>query len=128
MDSETTGIILSAGTVSSLCTLAGLWIKAKFGQKTKIEPNPLDVRRIPECVSVQECNRKMTEMDARICKLEQNVANGINDLMRKLDAMDQKSEDRSVALHRRVDTISERTATTAGEVGMIKDKMFSKRK
>jgi len=123
------GLSLTIGGTLGAAIVSGIVkIWTSVNQKTKIEPSPLPIQRVNDCVSVQECNRKMTEMDARICKLEANVANGFNQLMHKLDAMDQKSEDRSVALHRRVDTISERTATTAGEVGMIKDKMFAKRK
>jgi len=125
------GLSLTIGGSLGGAIVAGIVkIWTSVNQKTKIEPNPnpFPIQRVNECISVQECNRKMCEMEARICKLETNMANGFNGLMHKLDAMDQKSEDRSVALHRRVDTISERTATTAGEVGMIKDKMFAKRK
>lgn len=121
MDADTTGIVIGSGAVGALCTLAATWIKAKVARRAKIEPDPLNVRRVADCVSVKECNRRMGELEARLCRVESRVADGFERIIGKLDSLDDKSEKRSCDLHARVDLISERTASLMGEVGMIKN-------
>ena len=124
---ETTGIIISSGAVGALCGVASTWIKAKFGQKVKAEiPQPCDVRKVNDCISVKECNRRMNELDERVTRLETRLDSGFATIMDKLSAMDCESEQRAVALHRRMDAISEKTSETAGVVEMIKGKMFKR--
>ena len=124
---ETTGIIISSGAVGALCGVASTWIKAKFGQKVKAEiPQPCDVRKVNDCISVKECNRRMNELDERVTRLETRLDSGFATIMDKLSAMDRESEQRAVALHRRMDAISEKTSETAGVVEMIKGKMFKR--
>jgi len=95
--------------------------------QARVINDPLNVKSINDCISVKECNRRMAEMDARICKVEQNLTLGIQGIIAKLDAMDSKSEDRAEKLHRRVDVISDRTSQMMGEINMIKDKMFKRK-
>lgn len=126
MEAETTGILISSGAVGALCGVASAWIKAKFGQKTTIEPDPLNVRQMNDCISVKECNRRMKELDERVTRLETKFDRGVDKIMDKLSAMDRESEQRAVALHRRIDGISAKTSETAGAVEMIKGKMFKR--
>lgn len=126
MEAETTGIIISSGALSTLCTLATVWVKGKLGTKAKIEPDPLHVQKVNDCISVKECNRRMKELDERVTRLETKFDNGVEKIMDKLSAMERESEQRAVALHRRIDTISEKTSETAGAVEMIKGKMFKR--
>ena len=104
MEAETTGIMISSGAVGAICTLLGAWVKAKFSKN----PQPFETHRVNDCVSVKECNRRMLEMDCRVTRLEQKVDNGFEKITEKLSAMDDKSEERSVALHRRLDKLFER--------------------
>ena len=127
MDTDTTGIVIGSTAFGSLCTLASIWIKAKFARRARIEPDPLNVRRVADCVSVKECNRRMGELEARLCRVESRVADGFECIIGKLDSLDDKSEKRSCDLHARVDLISERTASLMGEVGMIKNMVKGKR-
>jgi len=117
MDGETTGIILSAGTVSSLCTLAGLWIKAKFGQKTKVENDPLNVKKVPGYVTLQECQQHRCALEKRIDEL----GPALNRIFEKLSESERKSEERSCQLHRRLDPIVEKTAANSQAIEMFKD-------
>jgi len=74
------GLSLTIGGSLGGAIVAGIVkIWTSVNQKTKIEPNPnpFPIQRVNECISVQECNRKMCEMEARICKLEKNVANAV---------------------------------------------------
>ena len=125
---ETTGIIISSGAVGALCGVASTWIKAKFGQKVKAEiPQPCDVRKVNDCISVKECNRRMNELDERVTRLETRLDSGFATIMDKLIAMDRESEQRAVALHRRMDAMVTTVAKVDGEVGLIKAKMFKTR-
>lgn len=125
---ETTGIIISSGAVGALCGVASTWIKAKFGQKVKAEiPQPCDVRKVNDCISVKECNRRMNELDERVTRLETRLDSGFATIMDKLSAMDRESEQRAVALHRRMDAMLTTVAKVDGEVGLIKAKMFKTR-
>ena len=125
---ETTGIIISSGAVGALCGVASTWIKAKFGQKVKAEiPQPCDVRKVNDCVSVKECNRRMNELDERVTRLETRLDSGFATIMDKLSEMDRESEQRAVALHRRMDAMVTTVAKVDGEVGLIKAKMFKTR-
>ncbi len=125
---ETTGIIISSGAVGALCGVASTWIKAKFGQKVKAEiPQPCDVRKVNDCISVKECNRRMKELDERVTRLETRLDSGFATIMDKLSAMDRESEQRAVALHRRMDAMVSTVAKVDGEVGLIKAKMFKTR-
>ena len=104
MEAETTGIMISSGAVGAICTLLGAWVKAKFSKN----PQPFETHRVNDCISVQECNRKMLAIDDRVTRLEERVNYGFDKLSEQLSAMDDKSEQRSVALHRRLDNIVER--------------------
>ena len=104
MEAETTGIMISSGAVGAICTLLGAWVKAKFAKN----PQPFETHRVNDCISVQECNRKMAAIDDRVTRLEERVNSGFDKLSAQLSAMDDKSEARSVALHRRLDNLVER--------------------
>lgn len=121
MDGETTGVIISTGAFSALCTLAATWIKAKIGTKATIEPDPLNVKKVEGCITVGECNRRMKDFDERLGKLERRFAVGFDNILAKLDAMDRKSEERAIALNRRVDPIVEKVSHLAGQLETFKD-------
>ena len=124
MEAETTGILISSGAVGALCGVASTWIKAKFGQKVKAEiPQPCDVRTVNDCVSVKECNRRMKSLEERMDKMEQRFAGGFDNILKKLDAMDQRSEERAIALNRRIDPMMEKLAECRGQVDMIKEQV-----
>ena len=123
MEAETTGIMISSGAVGAICTLLGAWVKAKFAKN----PQPFETKQVNDCVSVKECNRRMKDLDDRVTRLEQKFDSGFDKIMQKLSVMDSEGEQRSVALHRRLDGVVEKVAETRGEVGLIKDKMFKRK-
>ena len=94
--------------------------------RAQIANDPLHVSKVQNCVSIGECNRRMKDLDERVTRLEGKFDSGIGKIMDKLSAMDRESEQRAVALHRRMDAISEKTSETAGVVEMIKGKMFKR--
>ena len=78
--------------------------------RAKITNDPLHVQQINDCVSVKECNRKMDALSNRVTELEKKVDSKFDKILDTLSAMDDKSEARSVALHRRMDAFVERSA------------------
>lgn len=96
--------------------------------RAKIVNDPLHVSKVQNCVSIGECNRRMKDLDERVTRLEGKFDSGIGKIMDKLSAMDRESEERAVALHRRLDPMAEKLAKTSGEVELIKGKMFRSKK
>lgn len=123
MDAETTGIAVSSVAVGALCGVASTWIKARFGGRARIEPSPLPVdgkvEKKQQFITVGECNRRMCEHTADIQRLRDEIRSGNDAVLAKLDAMDDKSEARAIALNRRVDPMMERLAETKGRVDSI---------
>ena len=128
MEAETTGIMLSGGAVGAICTLAGTWLKSKVMQKhaeeTKV-PQPCKIERVNDCVSVQECNRRMKELDERMTKVEARVAVGFDNILRKLDAIDRRGEERSAAVFERINPIAEKVGNMQGQLEIIKTKVLN---
>ena len=118
MDAETTGIVISSGAVGALCTLGAAWIKAKFGQRAKVEadPSPFPVQQQGPFVTVGECKQHRCALEKRIDAL----GPALNRIFKKLSENDHRSEDRSLHLHRRIDPVVEKLAATAATFEMMK--------
>ena len=122
------GLSLTLGGTLGAAIVGGLvkiYTSKKHAEATAI-PQPCEIHQTNDCVSVKECNRRMKELDERVTRLETKFDRGFDKIMDKLSAMDRESEQRAVALHRRMDSISEKTSETAGAVEMIKGKMFKR--
>ena len=124
----TDGLSLAIGGTLGAAIVGGIvkiWTTKRHAEATKI-PQPCEVHQTRDCVTVQECNRRMHDFDTRLCTVEQKLGTVFQSILAKLDEMDSKSEQRSIDLHRRVDGIAEKTAETAGAVELIKAKMFKR--
>lgn len=117
MEVDGINLAIGGGAVSAIAGVVGAWIKAKFG-KTTI-PQPLgvegEVAKKREFVTVGECNRRMCEMREDV-KL---IAGGQKEILNKLDEIDQRSEQRAIAMNQRVDPMLEKLAETKGRVDQI---------
>lgn len=111
MDAETTGIAVSSGAVGALCGVATTWIRAKVAQK---RARPLDTD--DTFVTHGECKAHRCALEKRIDEL----GPALNRIFKKLSENDQRSEDRSLQLHRRLDPVIEKVAATAATVEMMK--------
>ena len=67
MDGDGISLGLGGTAVGALCTLGTAWIKAKFGQKAKVEPVPLPVEthRAEEYVTREEFQRHVEKVEKR---------------------------------------------------------------
>ena len=98
--------IIGGTALTTLGGIAGAWIKAKFAKN----PQPFETHRVNDCITVQECNRKMAAIDGRVTRLERKVDNGFEKIIDKLSALDNRSEDRANALYRRLDAVIDNRA------------------
>ena len=48
------GVAIGSSAVTAICGVIGLWIRARF-QRTKIEPDPLNVEKQDKFVTRGEC-------------------------------------------------------------------------
>ena len=101
MDADTTGIVISSGTVGAICGVVGTWIKAKIGTRIK---RPLDSE--DTYVTHQECKGLRCALEKRI----DSITPVLQRIDRKIDENEAKAEKRAVDIHRRLDPIAEKTA------------------
>ena len=123
MDENTTGLVVSASALSSICTLAGVWIKARFS-RTKIENDPLNIQKQDKFVTRGECGNYRCAMQKQI----DNVGPALNRIFKKLNDNDRKSDERSNQIHRRLDPIIEKTAANGAEIEIIKENFLGGKK
>lgn len=109
-----------AAVISAIGTI--LWCKHRDKVKAEI-PQPCEVHQQNDCITVKECNRRMKSLEDRMDKMELRFANGFENILKKLDAMDQRSEERAIALNRRIDPMMEKLAECRGQVDMIKEQV-----
>lgn len=98
-------LIISGSAIGAIATLVGSWIKARYS-KTKIEPQPLEVKQAPNFVTCDECKAHRKAVHSRIDELRPRVEK----LIEMMQVADAKAEERAVHLHRRIDPLAEKLA------------------
>ena len=119
--SLTIGGTLGAAIVSAIVKI----YTAKAHASATAVPQPCKIERVNDCVSVQECNRRMKELDERMTKVEARVAVGFDNILRKLDAIDRRGEERSAAVFERINPIAEKVGNMQGQLEIIKTKVLN---
>jgi len=120
MEVDGINLAVGGGAVTAIAGVFGAWIKARFG-KTSVSPVPLPVEKQKDFVTVQECNRKMCEHKAEIAELRSQMNRNQESLMQKLDAMDDKSEQRAKETFQRINPLAEKLGEQIGQVKLIKE-------
>ncbi len=61
------GLTLAIGGTAfgALCTLAGSWIKARYGH-AKVEPQPLEVKGATQYVTCEQCELRHRDVEKRL--------------------------------------------------------------
>jgi len=81
------GISIAIG--GTACTviggIIGKLIQARFG-RTEITPNPIMVQRHPELVDKPDCEIRMSKIEKRIDRLEENTDKKLEDIYNKVNA------------------------------------------
>lgn len=109
-------IVLGSATIALLLKEGFAWLRSR-NQKTTITPDPLNVNKTKDYVTVGECKTKMCEMGARVDR----VADGQQKILDKLDEMDSRSERRAKETHDRIDPLVKELAKNIGQVELIKE-------
>ena len=109
------GVAIGSSAVTAICGVIGLWIRARF-QRTKIEPDPLNVNKTEKYITRGECKNYRCALEKRI----DEFGPALERIFKKLNENDQKSEARSTQLHRRLDPIIEKTAAHQEAISLIK--------
>ena len=117
MDSPDPSTVVLGGTTLALLIKEGFaWLRSR-NQKTTITPDPLNVSKTKDYVTVGECKSKMCEMGQRIDR----VADGQQKILDKLDEMDSRSERRAKETHDRIDPLVKEISKNIGQVELIKE-------
>ena len=112
-------IILGSTTIALLVKEGFAWLRSR-NQKTTITPDPLNISKTKEYVTVGECKTKMCELGARIDRMDA----GQQKILDKLDEMDIRSEDRAKETHARIDPLIKELSKNIGQVELIKESFF----
>ena len=112
---EVDGINLAIGgtAVTAIAGVVGAYIKAKFG-KTQI-PQPMETQQVGPFVTCGECKQHRAAIGKRIDTIETSTRTIIN----KLDEIDNRAEQRSENLHRRLDPIIEKVAANSAKIDVF---------
>lgn len=115
------GLSLTVGgtALTAIGGVVGAWIKAHYGQKKTVtpEPNPFPITQQGPFVTVGECKQHR-------CAIQQNIDRTLDmqkAILGRIDVLDEKAEKRSVDLHRRLDPFVESLAETRGRVEMLQE-------
>ena len=127
-DTGTAAIILLLLVLFVLC-----WprivdgIERLRGKKTTIDNDPINVNKLDKYVSRGEFNQRMERVDRDVAGLRNDVSmlrsditNSNRAVIDKLDEIDKRSEDRAIALNRRMDPLIEKVAANSEAVDFIK--------
>lgn len=58
-------MMIGSGALGALCGVATAWIKARFS-KTRVEPQPLEVKGAPSYVTCEACRERHAEVEKRL--------------------------------------------------------------
>ena len=113
MEVDGIDLAIGGGSVMAIAGVVGAYIKAKFG-KTEI-PQPMETQQVGPFVTCGECKQHRQAIGKRIDTIEESTRTIIN----KLDEIDNRAEQRSENLHRRLDPIIEKVAANSAKVEMM---------
>lgn len=113
MEVDGINLAIGGGAVTAIAGVVGAYIKAKFG-KTEI-PQPMETQQVGPFVTCGECKQHRQAIGKRIDTIEDSTRTIIN----KLDDIDNRAEQRSENLHRRLDPIIEKVAANSAKVEMM---------
>ena len=118
---EVDGVSLTVGgaAVSAVAGVVGAWIKARYG-KTEV-PQPLETERVGPYVTCGECKQHRAAIGKRIDGIE--ATSGA--ILRKLDEIDTRAEERAQQTHRRLDPFIEKVAANSEAIENIKRLAFN---
>ena len=113
MEVDGINLAIGGGAVTAIAGVVGAYIKAKFG-KTEI-PQPMETQQVGPFVTCGECKQHRAAIGKRVGTIEDSTRTIIN----RLEDIDNRAEQRSENLHRRLDPIIEKVAANSSKVEMM---------
>ena len=130
-------IALGATTTGLVVKEVLAWLRSRH-QKTEIDPTPLPVtgdinmRKDQKYVSTEEFNERMKKVDGDIAAVRNDVSMLRSDILSsntavlaKLDANDQRSEERAQKTHARLDPFINEMGAVRGKMDIIEKAALS---
>lgn len=108
MDADGAQIILGSGAFGALCGVVSSWIKARFA-RTKVEPQPLEVKGAPKFVTCEECELKHRAVDERLSA----GTRAFDAVQRKIDAVETKMDTNQRDVMGSIQKLNDRVAPVA---------------
>ena len=133
------GITIALGTATTGLVVKEVlaWLRSRH-QKTEIDPTPLPVtgainmRKDQKYVSTEEFNERMKKVDGDIAAVRNDVSMLRSDILSsntavlaKLDANDQRSEERAQKTHARLDPFINEMGAVRGKMDIIEKAALS---
>jgi hypothetical protein len=78
-------ILVGGSALTIIGGIIGKVIQARFG-RTEITPSPLMVQRQPDLVDKPDCEVRMSKIEKRIDRLEENTDKKLEDIYNKVNA------------------------------------------
>ena len=119
MEVDGINLVVGGGAVSAVAGVVGAWIKARYG-KTEV-PQPLETERVGPYVTCGECKQHRAAIGKRIDGIE--ATSGA--ILRKLDEIDTRAEERAQQTHRRLDPFIEKVAANSEAIDNLKQLAFN---
>lgn len=108
MESDGAQILLGSGAVGALCAVATSWIKARFA-RTRVEPQPLEVKGAPSYVTCEQCELKHKDVDNRLAA----GTRAFDAVRAKIDAVETKMDTNQRDVMGSIQKLNDRVAPVA---------------
>ena len=120
------GLVLSGGVVMKLLD----WAKSAWtarNQRTEIAPDPLNVKneKKPVFVTVGEFNTRLGKVEQDIKDLRGDIQSSNAAVLAKLDENDQRSEERALKTHQRLDPFIRELGAVHGKMEILEKAALS---
>lgn len=115
METEGIKFALGGGAVTALAGVLGAWIKARYGGRTRIENDPVNVRKEDKYITRGECKQYRCAISERMG--EEHAL--LREIVETLKENDAKSEARTRSTHERIDPLLRELGSVRGKMDLL---------
>lgn len=128
MDGDGVSIAVGSSAVTALVGVLGVWIKARWGQKARVEPVPLPVETEarPHYVTCEECKERHEKIERRFAqgndtfkKLRDEMEGMRRDFNTEMAATRKDVNDGFMRLNDRISPVAEACAANSAAIQIL---------